>query len=277
MKALTSFGNAAVRRYRGLDDPRERRATGLATAEGIKVLGEALLSDADLVQVFLSERASRSPEGEDLAARLEAGEATGRWECYAVPDDLLGRMASTEQPQGALAVFRPRAFTPADALAAGGPVLLLDRVADPGNVGLILRTAEAAGAGGVFLSPGCADHLNPKAVRASAGTVFRLPAVRSGLESAAAAAGGAGFRLHATSPRRGEEYTDADLAGKVGFLLGAEGSGLPSGIEERFGALHIPTARVESLNVAMAAGILLFEARRQRAAARRRPAAGRRE
>jgi TrmH family RNA methyltransferase len=149
-------------------------------------------------------------------------------------------------------------------MAGNGPVLLLDRLADPGNVGLILRTAEAAGAAGVVVTPGTADPLNPKCVRASAGSVFRLPLAHAALDVTAAALQAGGRRLYATSPHGGLEYTAADLSGRVGLLLGQEGGGLDPVLLERFEAIRIPTGRVESLNVAMASGVLLYEARRQR-------------
>ena len=135
---------------------------------------------------------------------------------------------------------------------------------DPGNLGLILRTAEAAGCDGVVVSPGTVDPLNPKCVRASAGSVFRLPVAHAGLETAAAALTAGGGRLFATSPSGGVVYTEADLSGRVGLLLGQEGGGLARGFLDRFEGLRIPTGRVESLNVAMAAGVLLYEAYRQR-------------
>ena len=266
MREITSLRNPALRRYRDLRDPAARRASGLAAAEGFNLLREALLSDVELVQVFLGERARRRPDFEEISARLAAGESAGHWECFAVHGELLERVAHTESPQGALAVFRPRAFSLGDVTAGDGPVLLLDRVADPGNLGLIVRTAEAAGCAGIVLSPGTVDPLNPKCVRASAGSVFRLPAAHADLASAAAALEAKGWRLFATSPRGGLEYSAADLRGRVGLLLGQEGAGLSPELLGRFEGLRIPTGRVESLNVAMAAGVLLYEARRQRGA-----------
>jgi TrmH family RNA methyltransferase len=266
LKAITSLRHPALQRYRGLREARMRRETGLAAAEGFNLLREALLSETELVQVFLSERARGRPDFEDIAARLEAGEAVGHWESFAVSGQVLERAAHTESPQGVLAIFRPRVFSLEEALGNDGPVLLLDRIADPGNLGLILRTAEAAGCGGVIVGPGTVDPLNPKCVRASAGSVFRLPVAHAELETAAAVLAGAGGRLFATSPHGGVVYTSADLTGRVGLLLGQEGGGLTQDLLDRFEGLRIPTGRVESLNVAMAAGVLLYEARRQRAA-----------
>jgi TrmH family RNA methyltransferase len=258
----------ALQRYRSLRDAAGRRATGFAAAEGFNLLREALLSGVELVQVFLGERARRRPDYEDIAARLEAGETAGRWACFSLPDALLERVAHTDSPQGVLAVFRPRVSTLAEVLAGDGPVLLLDRLADPGNLGLILRTAEAAGAAGIVVTPGTVDPFNPKCVRASAGSVFRVPVVHAALDAAATELRAGRRRLYATSPHGGLEYTAADLGGRVGLLLGQEGGGLDAALLERFEAIRIPTGRVESLNVAMAAGILLYEAKRQRAPGR---------
>lgn len=265
MKLITSLRNPALKRYRALRDSGVRRQTGLAVAEGFNLLREALLSETALTEIFVSERARHRPDFEDLAIRLEAGAAAGRWECFLVRAELFERMAQTERPQGALAVFRPREFTLGEALAGDGPVLLLDRIADPGNLGLIIRTAEAAGAAGVVISPGSVDRLNPKCVRASAGSVFRLPLAQAGLDAAVAGVQAAGGRLFATSPHGGLEYTAAQLSGRIGLLFGREDSGLAPELLERFAGLRIPTGRVESLNVAIAAGVLLYEARRQSA------------
>jgi len=266
LKEITSLRNPALQRYRGLRDSRARRETGLAAAEGFNLLREALLSETGLVQVFLSERARGRADFADIAARLEAGESAGHWECFAVRGEVLERAAHTESPQGVLAIFRPRVFSLEEVLAGDGPVLLLDRIADPGNLGLILRTAEAADCNGVVAGPGTVDPFNPKCVRASAGSIFRLPVVHADLEAAAAALATAGGRLFATSPHGELVYTSADLSGRIGLLLGQEGGGLAQGFLDRFAGLRIPTGRVESLNVAMAAGVLLYEARRQRAA-----------
>jgi len=264
MKAITSLRNPALQRYRDLRDAGARRDTGLAAAEGVNLLREALLSEVELIQVFLGDRARGREEFAAIAARLEAWESSGRGECFSVPGAVLERAAHTESPQGVLAIFRPRRFSLEEALGTDGPVLLLDRIADPGNLGLILRTAEAAGCDGVVLGPGSVDPLNPKCVRASAGSIFRVPVARADLSAAAAALAAAGGRLFATSPHGGIVYTAADLRGRVGLLLGQEGGGLAPEYLDRFEGLRIPTGRVESLNVAMATGILLYEAHRQR-------------
>jgi TrmH family RNA methyltransferase len=141
--------------------------------------------------------------------------------------------------------------------AAASLVLVADRLGDPGNAGTIIRSAEAAGADAVVLTPGSVDPFNPKVIRASAGSLFRIPVVEAPLDAI-------GLRLLGTSSHHGTIYTDADLAGPVAIVVGNEAHGLPA--DAPMGAwVTIPIAgSVESLNAAMAATVLLFEADRQR-------------
>lgn len=170
---------------------------------------------------------------------------------------VLARAASTESPQPVLAVVRMRERSlPARATF----VLAADRLADPGNAGTLLRSAEAAGADAVLLTPGSVDPYNPKAVRASAGSLFRVPVVVGELE----ALRGAGLRLLGTSSHRGEAYTEVDLRSPVALVVGSEAHGLADDAPVD-GWVTIPhTGPAESLNVAMAATVLAFEVARQR-------------
>jgi TrmH family RNA methyltransferase len=171
---------------------------------------------------------------------------------------VIERVASTESPQPNLAVVRiPK--TALD-LATADFVLVADRVADPGNLGTILRSAEAAGVDGVVLTAGSVDPFNPKVVRASAGALFRVPVLDATLESVHAA----GLRTIGTSSHRGSAHTDADLTGRIALVVGNEARGLPddADVDEWVTIRH--RGRAESLNVAMAATVLCFEASRQR-------------
>lgn len=167
------------------------------------------------------------------------------------------RVASTETPPDVLAVFElPHVGIP----AAASFVIVADRLGDPGNAGTIVRTAEASGADAVILTPGSVDAFNPKVVRATAGSLFRVPVATAEL----AAVRAAGLRLVATSSHQGEVYTDADLTGPVAVVLGNEAHGLPADAHvDQW--VRIPQAgAIESLNVAMAATVLAFEVARQR-------------
>ncbi len=189
--------------------------------------------------------------------------------CYIAPDtsvdidadvfelapNVIERVASTEAPQPVMAVV---AMRPASLPEHATFLLAADRLADPGNAGTIIRSAEAAGADAVVLTPGSVDMYNPKTVRASAGSMFRISVVEATLESLA------GFRRLGTSSHRGDVYTDPLYGGRVAVVVGNEAHGLAedAAIDQWITIPHVGPA--ESLNVAMAATVLAFEVARQR-------------
>jgi RNA methyltransferase, TrmH family len=176
---------------------------------------------------------------------------------------VLERVATTEHPQPVMAVVRRRRWDLAD-LARGTFVIVLAGVSDPGNAGTILRSAEAAGADGAIATIGTVDLTNPKVVRASAGSLFRLPTVEGVAPAALARLGLAVLGADAS----GAPYTTACFTDPVAIVLGNEAHGLPADLPLD-GVVGIPHAgRAESLNVAMAATVLSFEVARQRALAR---------
>jgi RNA methyltransferase, TrmH family len=174
---------------------------------------------------------------------------------FELAPNVMERVASTESPQPVLAVVAMRAVVVPEAATF---VLVADRLADPGNVGTIIRSAEAAGADAVVLTPGSVDPYNSKVVRASAGSLFRIPVVVATLDSLS------GFRRLGTSSHRGDVYTDPVYHGKVAVVVGNEAHGLDDGtaIDQWITIPHAGAA--ESLNVAMAATVLAFEVARQR-------------
>lgn len=173
-------------------------------------------------------------------------------------DGVLERVASTEHPQPNLAIVRMPA-APAS-LADAGFVVVADRLADPGNLGTILRSAEAAGVDAVALTPGSVDPYNPKVVRASAGALFHVPVVTASLDDVRAA----GLRVLGTSSHQGVSYLSADWSGRVAVALGSEAHGLADDAPVDGWVRIDHRGRVESLNVAMAATLLVFEAARAR-------------
>jgi len=179
---------------------------------------------------------------------------------FELADGVLERVASTEQPQPYLAVVRMPEST-VD-LAELGFVLVADQLNDPGNLGTILRSSETAGVDAVVLTPGSVDPSNPKVVRASAGALFHVPVAAATLDEVHAA----GFALVGTSSHQGDRHTDADWSGRIAIVLGSEAHGLPvdAPIDRWVRIEH--RGRAESLNVAMAATILVFEANRARPA-----------
>ncbi len=178
---------------------------------------------------------------------------------YEFGPNVLERVATTEHPQPVIAIVHMRPQTlPSDATF----VMVADRVADPGNAGTIIRSAEAAGAHAVVFTPGSVDPYNPKVVRATAGSLFRIPVVGGTVEELRAA----GLAVLATSSHTGTAYTDIDFTASVAVMVGNEAHGVDADAAVD-GWITIPhVGAAESLNVAMAATVLAFEVARQRRA-----------
>jgi TrmH family RNA methyltransferase len=178
---------------------------------------------------------------------------------FELADGVLERVASTERPQPNLAVVAMPAVADT-ALAAAGLVLVADAIGDPGNLGTMLRSSEAAGVDAVVLTPGSVDVFNPKVVRASAGALFHVPVCAATLDSVRAA----GLRLIGSSSHQGTPHTGADWSGRVAIVVGNEAHGLAhdAPVDEWVTIEH--AGRAESLNVAMATTLLVFEAARTR-------------
>jgi TrmH family RNA methyltransferase len=182
-----------------------------------------------------------------------------------VCDKTFRELTSTETPQGVIALVRPRVATLEQMTRGAALVVVLDGVQDPGNAGAMVRAAEAFGATGVVFLKGTVNPYNPKCLRGSAGSAFRVPLV-AGVEADEILAQ-EGMAWYAAMPRSAQLVSEADLRGRCGIIIGSEGRGVSAALAERARGLRIPTAGVESLNAAVAAGILLYEARRQRGAA----------
>lgn len=263
MTVLLTYRHAKVQRLRRLIGRRSAREAERAfVVEGATLLGEAVRAGAPIESVYVAARGARAPERSSaVTAAWEAGARV-----YDLEPGVVERVAGTVTPQPVLAVVAMGATT-VEALSGPRPVVVCIDVRDPGNLGSVLRSAEAAGAAGVVCCDGTVDVFNPKCVRASAGAVFHIPIVAGGeVVSVLEALGRGGWSRLATAPTRGIAYSDADLAGSVAFILGNEANGLPDGLESALdGIVHVPMeGRSESLNVGMAAAVLCFEAARQR-------------
>jgi TrmH family RNA methyltransferase len=260
---LRSRANPAFRRFQ--ERKRRARGAGLALLEGPKLVREAIGAGLVPREAAFSEQAARSPDGRALLIELEARGAAVRVFSQA----LLGSLAEVEASQGVVALVEPPRFEESAVFAGTPLVLACAGVQNPGNLGGLLRSAEAAGATGAVLSEGTADPFSWKGLRGSMGSAFRLPLLRGvALDSMLALLKRRGLRTIGADASRGRRYDAVDLRGPVALLVGAEGEGLPeallAGVDER---VAIPLKRpVESLNVGVAAGILLFEAARQRGA-----------
>ncbi len=239
---------------------RERRR--LAIAEGVRLVEEALAAHVPCRAVVISPTLESTERGRALKRALLAA-PVGVTE---VSDDALADLAATDHPQGVLAVVTPPAWT-LDRITVGARAVLviLDGLQDPGNVGTIMRTALAFGATAVVALPGTAEWTNPKTLRASMGAGFRVPIVVVDESAASAWLAEHGITVAATAAD-GTPFNAATLPDRVAFVLGNEGGGVQSNLarEARL-RLAIPLdPGAESLNVAVAAGIFLYGATRDR-------------
>jgi TrmH family RNA methyltransferase len=227
--------------------------------EGLHLVQEAAKSGLRLHTVFV-----RSGS-EGLLEHVEVGEA----EVLIVAEDAFLSAALTEHPQGIAALVETPEFKLQAMLSATPLVVIAAGLQDPGNLGTLVRSAEAFGATGMILLPGTVSLWNAKALRASSGSAFRLPVVTLTAHDAFAAMRARGVRIFAAVARDGD--SEADLRGPRALLLGNEGAGLPEAwVAEADARITIPfPGTVESLNAAIAGSVLLYEAMRQRLAARK--------
>jgi len=248
---------------RDLQRRKARDKRGATLAEGVRLVEEALAARVPIVGAAVGPALEATDRGRALKAALgKAGVALEE-----VDDKTLGELADTDHPQGLVAVVEPKGWSFADLTRHDGRaarILVLDGVQDPGNVGTILRSALALGAAGVVALPGTAELFNPKVLRGSMGAAFKLPNFHATDADFLAWVDGAKATLWTTSM----DGTDIRVAswpkGPVALLLGNEGAGVRAELAARAGStLAIPIAAgAESLNVAAAAAILLWESSR---------------
>jgi RNA methyltransferase, TrmH family len=239
---ITSVDNPRVKDVLRLRNGRERRRAGLFVAEGPREVERARAAGLNVVATYFAPELIAWPDGEEVSGRV------------------LAKMAYRTEPEGVLAVVeQPTRAIPENATL----ILVAVGIEKPGNLGALARTAAAAGADGLLVAEAQPDPWNPNAIRASTGAVFTLPIVAATLDEVRRLPA----RLVATAPAAGRAYTDADLSPPVTIAVGAEDEGLPpSWLAAADLTVTIPLAEsaTDSLNAAVAAAVVLFEARRQR-------------
>lgn len=261
MQQITSAHNPRVKAWAGLLEKKNRDKQHKFLIEGIHLVQEALKARIDMECICYDiERGIPAELSEAAAASLDV-------EWIGVTAAIIAKCTDAKTPQSVFAVVR-KSSDEAEALLAEGRslVVVLDGVQDPGNVGTIIRSADAVGASGVLVGPGSADIYNPKVIRSTMGSLFHLPVIEGNLTEILPKAKERGIRLAGTSLQAAENCYAYDFTGPVWLLFGSEGRGLSPNVRELMDdGLIIPMqGQAESLNVAMAASVLLFEAQRQR-------------
>jgi TrmH family RNA methyltransferase len=248
-----------------LKKSKERRAQGLFVVEGPKMCFEA---PKEWVRaVYVSETFEKEP---DTRTQLFSycGEVAQALPYEVVADSVLKSVSDTQNPQGIMAVVEKPCYTLSDMLCGEQTMLLvLDGIQDPGNLGTMLRTGEGAGMTGVIMSRTTVDLFNPKTIRSTMGSLYRVPFyIAENLVATLAQLKADGVKLYAAHLKGTRSYDEPDYTGACGFLIGNEGNGLSEEAAEAADTyIRIPMAgQVESLNAAISAGLLLYECSRQR-------------
>jgi len=260
-ETITSAANPLVKDVRRAIARGGLTEAGLCVAETFHLLEEALRSDCEVKHVLAAESVLSAAEAH---VRRLAGVKVA-----VLPDPLFRSVSGTETSQGIMALVKPPAWKLEQLFRGTLLVVVLDGLQDPGNAGTIARASEAFGATGILFLKGSVSPYNPKTLRASAGSLFRVPFLH-GVDPALARAALAQKKveLFAGVPANSREpvrpLTFVDFTGRCGFIIGNEAHGVSSLLRTAALDVSIPTVGVESLNAAMAAGILLYEARRQR-------------
>jgi RNA methyltransferase, TrmH family len=257
MPTLTSPRNALLKDVRKAIFRGTTTEHGLCVAESFHLLEEALRSECEIQAVFAAESVRSAVQAHVRGLK--------RVPVTVLPDDLFGSISSTETSQGVIALVRPPAWS-VDQLFRGRSVtVILDGLQDPGNAGAIVRAVEAFGATGAVFLKGSVNPYNPKCLRASAGSIFRVPLVY-GLDQhlLLAAIEQRKIDLFALMPHGMRELGECNFSGKCALIVGSEGHGVSGRLRAKAIDVRIPTVGVESLNAALATGIALYVASRQR-------------
>lgn len=255
---ITSTGNAQIKNLIQLQKKgKVRREQDVFVAEGIKMYREA---PKELVEkVYISKSFSEKAEVQELLGQREA---------EVVDDRVFQSAADTQTPQGILVVVRRQHYTGEEVMLGENPLLLiLENIQDPGNLGTIMRTAEGAGVTGIIMSSDTVDIYNPKTIRSTMGSVYRMPFVyEADLSGVMQELKRREIAVYAAHLKGVRSYDKPDYRTGCAFLIGNEGNGLTEEIAKQAeGYIRIPMCgQVESLNAAVAASLLMYEANRQR-------------
>src|SRR5262252_8498925 len=265
LRRIEGRHNAGVKELRQAFTRSERTDAGDVAIEGLRIVEEAIRSGLKFRAFFFRESA------QGMAERL-LPQIGSHVETLLLPDKIFDGAVPSETPQGVAALVRLREFSLDDILERMqvGPAAVVVGLQDPGNLGTILRSAEAFGSAGVILGDGTVSPFNSKVIRASAGSIFRLPVVLSkadgGVDSVITKLRSQSVRLIATFSHKGTPLDQARLTEPSAIFVGSEGSGLPRNlmaqVDELVAIPHVP--QVESLNAGVAGSIVLYEAARQR-------------
>lgn len=263
MNYIESSQNNTIKEIKALHLKKNRDSRGLYFVEGIRFVSDAAESGQEFVKVIISNKLQELNGGAKVIEQVTAVCP----EVFLVPEKLFNELSDTQSPQGILAVLKKKEFDRSRVIKEGGTVVVLDGLQDPGNVGTVIRTADAAGISAVLMTKGCVDLYAPKVLRATMGSVFHLP-VFEGLNivELIGQLKLEGYKVVASHLDGKNNYYDEDMTGKSAIIVGNEANGIGEETAEKADRLvKIPMpGRAESLNAAVAAALMIYETVRQK-------------
>jgi len=263
MNYIQSSQNNAIKEIKSLHLKKNRDVDGLYFIEGIRFVNEAIDNGQDIVKVIISDKLEMLNGGKELIERV----TVVCDDCSLVSEKIFKEISDTKTPQGILAVLKKREFVFDTVMEQGNSVVILDSLQDPGNVGTIIRTADAAGVTAVILTMGCVDLFSPKVLRSTMGSVFHMP-IFEGLivNETIELLKKSGYKVIASHLDGKSNYFDEDLTCKSAIIIGNEANGISdetAAMADRLVKIPMP-GRAESLNASVAASIMIYEIVRQK-------------
>ncbi|MFZ5987502.1 MAG: TrmH family RNA methyltransferase [Bacillota bacterium] len=263
MNFISSSQNQVIKEVKSLKEKKHREAKGMFFIEGIRFVEEAVKEGIQINKILVSEQLVNASGGKELLERI----SIKGYDVFTLPHKLFKEVSDTESPQGVLAVLHTRNYSLMEVYDDNNFFVILDSVQDPGNMGTIIRTADAAGATAVVVSRGCVDVYNPKVLRSTMGSLFHVPicycedTIETLKELRVR-----GVRLYAAHLEGKFNYFDLSFKNNIAVIIGNEANGISDEVKDFADILvRIPMiGKAESLNASVAAGILMYEVLRNR-------------
>lgn len=259
---ITSSSNKLIKEIKMLQKRKERWSKKCFFIEGTRAVEQCIKSDAGIKHIVYS----RELLGDEMDKVLSLIDEVS-YETYEISDKLFKEISDTDNPQGILAVVNFDEFTLDDILKENNFIIVLDRVQDPGNLGTIIRTADAFGANGIIVTNGCVDVYNPKTIRSTMGSIFQIPIVHMGeTKEALESLKQENISIISSSLNTDKYSYDIDFKTSCAIVIGNEAKGISEEVLSLSDQLvKIPmVGEAESLNAAIASGVLMYEVLRQR-------------
>lgn len=261
---IESSQNNTIKEIKSLHLKKNRDAKGLYFVEGIRFVNDAIDNGQEILKIIISDKLDSLNGGKELLDRVSASCS----DCYTVPEKLFKEISDTQSPQGILAVLKKRESDIDRVIETSGTMVLLDSLQDPGNVGTIIRTADAAGISAVLLSKGCVDLYSPKVLRSTMGSVFHMPIFEGvSIKEIIISLKKSGYKIIASHLGGKNNYYQEELTGKIAIIIGNEANGIndeTASLADRLVKIPMP-GKAESLNASVAAAIMIYEIVRQKA------------